>query len=254
MAPDDQLAVLTLVTAIGGGQDVSSAITPDASVDAGCSGWFPGTFEAISPRAEGAVKRETTGLRLLPPRTAPAVAQGGASAVAPDDGFPAGCSGTYGSPFEITVAKVEGEGGEGERVRVEQSAFAAQRGMIVVSRGVASSAVAPDDGCAGGCSGSYGGPFEITVAKIGGVTKRDVDTIAAVSILPRDDIQSLMGDDYLSLASIKALRTIDEGVADKDGQQDEAVAPGEVECLLEPEVEYQRKFNDLDRLKIPYLK
>lgn len=30
------------------------------------------------------------------------------------------------------------------------------------------------------------------------------------SILPRDDIQGLMGDDYLSLASIKALRTIDE--------------------------------------------
>ncbi|KAL1875206.1 hypothetical protein Daus18300_003277 [Diaporthe australafricana] len=61
----------------------------------------------------------------------------------------------------------------------------------------------------------------------------------AVSILPRDDIQSLMGDDYLSLASIKALRTIDEAVADKDGQEDEALTTTDVGYLLGPEVEYQ---------------
>lgn len=34
--------------------------------------------------------------------------QGVSSAIAPDAGYPAGCSGTYGNPFEITVAKVEG--------------------------------------------------------------------------------------------------------------------------------------------------
>lgn len=70
--------------------------------------------------------------------------------MAPDDGFPAGCSGSYASPFEITVAKVEGEGME---VRDGQHAFAVVLGLIVVSRAVAS-AVAPDDGCPGGCSNS----------------------------------------------------------------------------------------------------
>ncbi|KAJ0116351.1 hypothetical protein J7T55_007330 [Diaporthe amygdali] len=60
----------------------------------------------------------------------------------------------------------------------------------------------------------------------------------AVSILPRDDIQHLMGDDYLSLASIKALRTIDEAIADKGVEQTEKVEMGEVDYLIEPEAYY----------------
>lgn len=64
----------------------------------------------------------------------------------------------------------------------------------------------------------------------------------ASSILPRDDIQSLMGDDYLSLASIKALRTIDESIADNDGKQAEEIDGGDVEYLLEPAIEYEGEY------------
>ncbi|KAI7774244.1 hypothetical protein LA080_009044 [Diaporthe eres] len=64
----------------------------------------------------------------------------------------------------------------------------------------------------------------------------------AFSILPRDDIQSLMGDDYLSLASIKALRTIDESMADKTKQQVEEVGNGDAEYLLEPAVDYDEEY------------
>ncbi|KAH8781218.1 hypothetical protein F5883DRAFT_685573 [Diaporthe sp. PMI_573] len=53
------------------------------------------------------------------------------------------------------------------------------------------------------------------------------------SILPRDDVQYLMGDDLLSLAAIKALRTIDESIADNKVQDEDEVNP-EV-YLEEPE-------------------
>lgn len=68
----------------------------------------------------------------------------------------------------------------------------------------------------------------------------------AYSILPRDDIQYIMGDDYLSLASIKALRTIDESMADKDGEQDEQIDDGEVVYLLEPAVDYDDEHQEDD--------
>ncbi|KAL1859785.1 hypothetical protein Daus18300_009375 [Diaporthe australafricana] len=47
-------------------------------------------------------------IALLTLLTAVAVGQGVSSAIAPTAGVPAGCSGTYGGQFEITVAKVEG--------------------------------------------------------------------------------------------------------------------------------------------------
>ncbi|KAG6365518.1 hypothetical protein INS49_007129 [Diaporthe citri] len=63
----------------------------------------------------------------------------------------------------------------------------------------------------------------------------------AFSILPRDDVQSLMGDDYLSLASIKALKTIDESMLKKTEKQAEEDVDGGAEYLLEPEVDYDEE-------------
>ncbi|KAI3399382.1 hypothetical protein diail_7109 [Diaporthe ilicicola] len=60
----------------------------------------------------------------------------------------------------------------------------------------------------------------------------------AVSILPRDDVQQLMGDDYLSLASIKARKTIDQAVADKGGKQNKGLDTKGVEFLLQPAFDY----------------
>lgn len=59
----------------------------------------------------------------------------------------------------------------------------------------------------------------------------------AHSILPRDDVQYLMGDDMLSLAAIKALRTIDESMADKVINEEDEQAD-EVDLSLYIEASY----------------
>lgn len=56
----------------------------------------------------------------------------------------------------------------------------------------------------------------------------------AHSILPRDDVQYLMGDDMLSLAAIKALRTIDESMADKVVEEEEETDLIDREVYVEP--------------------
>lgn len=63
----------------------------------------------------------------------------------------------------------------------------------------------------------------------------------AHSILPRDDVQYLMGDDMLSLAAIKALRTIDESIAEKVVEEEEKADQINSDVYLEPSyLDYRR--------------
>ncbi|KAG8161719.1 hypothetical protein KVR01_008706 [Diaporthe batatas] len=74
----------------------------------------------------------------------------------------------------------------------------------------------------------------------------------AHSILPRDDVQYLMGDDQLSLAAIKALRTIDESIADKgvvEGENDEEVDQVNPEAYLEPSYIDEQRRNAIARAR-----